>query len=224
LFKGPPAHPMSFDELLAKMPVTGVDSLNGAYTIMMLKSRWPFNEPIPTGFKRGNSIQEQLAGAIAVGRIDWAAAMNELYTLSMRTGDKTTALKAVGALMLEHPGNTSFPLYAGRLCFELGEDSDAVFYFKQAYATDPSLTNLQSLYLLYMKLDQPEQAMSWLDSAMAKQPDNASLRTLRSLTGQIIGLKTQLAAAPENKALLKQVAFDYHAAGADEAAKKYIRY
>ena len=221
LFKGPPARMMSFDELLAKMPVTGVDSLNGAYTIMMLKSRWPFNEPIRAGFKRGNSTQEQLAGAIAVGRIDWAAAMNELYTLSMRTGDKATALKAVGALQLEHPANAGFSLYAGRLCFELGEDSDAVFYFKQAYMTDPSLTNLQSLYLLYMKLDQPEQAMHWLDSAMIKQPDNARLGTLRSLTGQIIELKTQLAASPGNKALIKQVAFDYHEAGADEAAEKY---
>jgi len=97
-------------------------------------------------------------------------------------------------------------------------------YFKQAYATDPSLTNLQSLYLLYMKLDQPEQAMRWLDNAMAKQPDDANLRTLRSLTGQIIGLKTQLAASPGNKALLKQVALDYHQVGADEAAKKYIKY
>lgn len=224
LFKGPPAHLMSFDELLAKMPVTGVDSLNGAYTIMMLKSRWPFNEPIPAGFKRGNSIQEQLAGAIAVGRIDWAAAINELYTLSMRGGDKETAVKAVGALMLEQPGHTTYALYAGRLCFELGRSDDAVFYFKQAYATDPSLTNLQSLYLLYMKLDQPELAMHWLDSGIVKQPDNANLRTLKSLTGQIIELKTQLAAAPENKALLKQVAFDYHEAGADEAAKKYIKY
>jgi tetratricopeptide (TPR) repeat protein len=221
LFKRPVADSISFDELLTKMPVTSVDSLNGAYTIMMLKSRWPFNEPIPANFKRGNSIQEQLAGGIAVGRIDWDAAMNELYTLSMRTGDKATALKAVGGLLLEHPANTLYALYAGRLSYELGEDSDAVFYFKLAYTTDPSPANLQSLYLLYMKLNQPEQAMHLLDNATIKQPDDARMSSLKSLTELIIRVKKQLAVSPGNKTLSRQLALYYHEAGADEAAEKY---
>ncbi len=221
LFGAATGSKMSFDELLAKMPVTAVDSLNGAYTIMMLKSRWPFHEPIPAGFKRGNTVQEQLAGAIAVGRLSWLDATNELYTLSMRTGDKRTALKAVGAVLLEHPSNTRYALYAGRLSFELREDSDAVFYFKLAYTADPSPANLQSLYLLYMKLDQPGQASSWLDSAMARQPDDARLGSLKSLTGLIIRLKAQLAASPGDKTLSRQLALYYHEAGADEAAERY---
>lgn len=163
----PPSSPdsLGFDSLLVKMPVTAVDSLDGAYTILMLKSRWPFNEPIPSGFKRGSSIAEQLAGGLAVGRIDWSQALNELYTLSMRVGDKHTALKAVEALSLDRPLNTSYALYAGRLCFELGDTSDAVFYFKQAYSVEHSLINIRSLYLLYMKMNRPEEARPWLDSA-----------------------------------------------------------
>ncbi|HEV2482914.1 MAG TPA: GDSL-type esterase/lipase family protein [Puia sp.] len=161
----PPADTMAFDSLLVKMPVTAVDSLNGAYTILMLKSRWPFNEPIPLGFKRGNSMPEQLAGGLAVGRIDWSEALNELYSLSMRVGDKRMALRAVEALSLDRPLNTSYALYAGRLCFELGDTSDAVFYFKQAYSVEHSLVNIRSLYLLYMKMDRPKDARPWLDSA-----------------------------------------------------------
>jgi len=154
LFPSPPSpDSLGFDSLLVKMPVTAVDSLNGAYTIMMLKSRWPFDEPIPSGFKRGNSVPEQLAGGLAVGRINWSQALNELYTLSMRVGDKRTAMKAVEALSLDRPLYTRYALYAGRLNFELGDTSEAVFYFKQACAIDPSPTNIQSLNMLYRKMN-----------------------------------------------------------------------
>ncbi len=154
LFSSPHApDSLGFDSLLVKMPVTAVDSLDGAYTILMLKSRWPFNEPIPSGFKRGNTVPEQLAGGLAVGRIDWSQALNELYTLSMRVGDKRTALKAVEALSLDRPLYTRYALYAGRLNFELGDTSEAVFYFKQACAIDPSPTNIQSLNMLYRKMN-----------------------------------------------------------------------
>ena len=153
LFPSPPADTLGFDSLLVKMPVTAVDSLNGVYTILMLKSRWPFDEPIPVGFKRGSSIAEQLAGGLAVGRIDWSQALNELYTLSMRVGDKRTAVKAVEALSLDRPLYTRYALYAGRLNFELGDTGEAVFYFKQACAIDPSPINIQSLNMLYKKMN-----------------------------------------------------------------------
>ncbi|HWB93868.1 MAG TPA: hypothetical protein VG605_18545 [Puia sp.] len=152
LFARPAADTLAFDSLLVKMPVTAMDSLNGAYTIMMLRSRWPFNEPIPADFKRGNSVPEQLAGGVAVGRITWLQAMQELYAYSMRVGDKPTASKVAEALYLDRPLNTRYALYAGRLKFELGDTAGALFYFKQAYAADPSGTNLQSLNLLYMKM------------------------------------------------------------------------
>jgi tetratricopeptide (TPR) repeat protein len=235
LIKGGTAREMSFAELLSKMPVTGVDSLNGAYTIMMLKARWPWNEPIPAGFKRGNSVEAQLAGAIAVNRINWMDAMNELYRYSVRTTDKATALKAVGAIMLEKPDNTTYKLYAGRLSFELGEDSDALFYFRQAYDLDPSPANTQTMYLAYLKMDQPERALGYIDAAMALQPDNQQLPIVKSLVGQIIQLKGRLVAlsggrpamagrplSPEGEKISRLIALDYHHAGADEAAAKYI--
>ena len=153
LFSRPPADTLGFDSLLMKMPVTAVDSLGGVYTILMLKSRWPFDEPIPADFRRGNSVPEQLAGGLAVGRIGWSEALNELYTLSMRMGDKRTALKAVEALSLDRPLYTRYALYAGRLNFELGDTSEAVFYFKQACAIDPSPINIQSLNMLYKKMN-----------------------------------------------------------------------
>ncbi|HEY4289040.1 MAG TPA: tetratricopeptide repeat protein [Puia sp.] len=222
LFAVSPAREMSFAELINKMPVTGVDTLNGVYTVMMLKARWPFNEPIPADFKRGGSVQEQLAGAIAVGRIKWVDAMNELYQYSIRTKDKNTALKAAEAVMLEYPNNDTYKLFAGRLSFELGEYNDAIFYFRQAYDLHPTIANAQTLCLVYLKTDQPEQALAWIDTATAIQSNNQQIPHLRSLVREIIQLKAQGISATGDSINRKRIALDYHMAGADEAGEKYF--
>lgn len=211
---------MSFAELLDKMPVTPVDSLNGIYTIMMLKARWPFNEPIPATFKRGNSIPEQLAGAIAVGRIKWVDAINELYQYSVRTKDKRMALKAAEAVMLEYPGKDTYKLFAGRLSFELGEYKDAIFYFRQAYDIHPTIANAQTLCLVYLKRDQPEQALLWIDTAAAMLHSNQQTTRLRSIVKEIIQLKAAI--LPGDTLNNRRIALDYHMAGADEAAETYF--
>jgi tetratricopeptide (TPR) repeat protein len=207
---------MSLAELLGRMPVTKVDSLYGAYTIMMLETGWPFNKPIPTGFKRGDDITAQLAGALSVSRISWVDAMDQLFKYSMKAGDKKTALKAVEAVMLEKPQNTTYPIYAGRLSFELGDNADAAFYFKKAYELDPSFANTQNMYLVFLKSDEPAKATPYIDSAIQQHPSDIELVNLKTIVAEIIRLKTTA-----GKKANMQIAADYHAIGADEAAIKY---
>jgi lysophospholipase L1-like esterase len=207
---------MSLTELLSRMPVTKVDSLYGAYTIMMLETGWPFNKPIPAGFKRGNDIAAQLAGALSVNRISWLDAMDQLLKYSMKTGDKKTALKAVEAVMLEKPQNTTYPIYAGRLSFELGDNNGAAFYFKKAYKIDPSFANTQNMYLVFLKSDEPVKATPYIDAAIQQHPSDIELVNLKAIVGEIIHLKNTA-----GKKANMQIAADYHAIGADEAAVKY---
>ncbi|WP_161964508.1 hypothetical protein [Mucilaginibacter endophyticus] len=216
LIKARADHEMSLTELLSRMPVTRVDSLYGAYTIMMLKAGWPFNEPIPAGFKRGDDISAQLAGALSVNRISWLDAMDQLFKYSMKIGDKKTALKAVEAVMLEKPQNASYPIYAGRLSFELGDSDAAAFYFKKTYQLDPSFANTQTMYLVFLKSDQPAKATPYIDSAIQQHPSDIELVNLKAIVGEIIRLKK----TTDKKAYM-QIAADYHAIGADEAAVKY---
>jgi tetratricopeptide (TPR) repeat protein len=202
------------------MPVTKVDSLYGAYTIMMLQVGWPFNKPIPAGFKRGSSIEEQLAGAVSVNRISWLDAMNQLFKYSMQANDKKTALKAVEAVMLEKPQNATYPVYAGRLSFELGNTANSVYYFKKAYELEPSFTNIQNIYLVYLKSDLPVNALPYIDMALQQNPAYAGLRSMRAMVLDIIRLKkTTLQSV--NKIANGRIAANYHAIGADEAALKY---
>lgn len=207
---------MSLTELLSRMPVTKIDSLYGAYTIMMLESGWPFNKPIPANFKRGDDITAQLAGALSVNRISWLDAMDQLFKYSMKAGDKKTALKAVEAVMLEKPQNTTYPIYAGRLSFELGDNVGAAFYFKKAYELDPSFANTQNMYLVFLKSDEPAKATPYIDSAIQQHPSDIELVNLKAIVGEIIRLKNTA-----GKKANMQIAADYHAIGADEAAIKY---
>lgn len=121
---------MSLDTLLQRMPVTRVDSLYGVYTIMMLKMRWPFHDTIPAGYVRGNSPEEKLAGALAVGRINWLDAMDQLFKYRLKNNDPRGALQAVEAVMLEHPENATYLQYCSRLSFEAGYPKDGLLYLK----------------------------------------------------------------------------------------------
>jgi lysophospholipase L1-like esterase len=207
---------MSLTNLLSLMPVTKIDSLYGAYTIMMLETGWPFNKPIPAGFKRGDDISAQLAGALSVNRITWLDAMDQLFKYSMKANDKKTALKAVEAVMLEKPQNTTYPIYAGRLSFELGDADGAAYYFKKAYELDPSFPNTQNMYLVFLKSDKPAKATPYIDSAIQQHPSDIELVNLKNIVAEIIRLKN----TADKKANM-QIAADYHAIGADEAAIKY---
>lgn len=207
---------MSLNELLSRMPVTKVDSLYGAYTIMMLETGWPFNKPIPAGFKLGSDMASQLAGALSVNRISWLDAMDQLFKYSMKTGDKKTALKTVEAVLLEKPQNTTYPIYAGRLSFELGNSDVAAYYFKKAFELDPSFANTRNMYLVFLKSDEPEKAIPYIDVAAKLFPSEIELVNLKTIVTEIIRLKSSL-----DKKANVQIAADYHAIGADEAALKY---
>jgi tetratricopeptide (TPR) repeat protein len=221
LIKGNRAKEMSFNELLTQMPVTKVDSLNGAYTIMMLETGWPFNQPIPADFKRGNTIEEQLAGALSTNRISWLDAMNQLFQYSMKTNNKASALKAVEAVMLEYPQNTTYQVYAGRLSFDLGEYDKAIFYFKQLYDNAPSLTNTENMYMVLLKTDRPVEASQYIESAIKMPGSNPQLGGLLTIVNDVIDLEKKLSITPKDPNLKGMIAADLHKIGADEAASKY---
>jgi tetratricopeptide (TPR) repeat protein len=213
------AREIPFATLLAQMPVTRVDSLYGAYRIIMLKAGWPFNEPIPAGYKRGNSPEEAIAGALSVDRITWMDAMDQLFKYYIHIGDKADALKATEAVLLEHPSNALYYIYAGRLDFDLGRYDDAVLYFKRAYALEPSAAHAENIALLFLKIDQPQQALDYITQSGAGSPD---LSYLKNMTQEIVGLKDAFRTDATNIELRRQLAMVYTRVGAEEAAAKYL--
>jgi len=221
LLKPLPGAEMSFADLLKHMPVTKVDSLYGAYQMMMLKTGWPFNIPIAADFKPGRGTEEKIAGALAVDRITWMEAMDQVFKYSMKASDKPLALKATEAVMLEDPYHTIYYIYAGRLSFESGDYTSAKLYFKKAYLLDPSPSNLQDLYLMSVKIDEPENALIYLQMLKQANAEDKVHVHDQSLIREIVQLKQEGNRKIFTDSLRHHIALCYLQLNASEAAVKY---
>ncbi|WP_461449719.1 SGNH/GDSL hydrolase family protein [Mucilaginibacter sp.] len=129
IIKDKPERDISFDELRKEMPITHMDSLKGAYQMMMLKTGWPFNQPIPKDFKVENSISGELATKVALGHMKWNAAMEALYQYDQKNGDKANALTTAEGLVLQFPQTADLYNYVGNLNYQLKN------YAKQHFIT-----------------------------------------------------------------------------------------
>jgi len=131
LIKDKPARDITFDELRKEMPITKMDSLMGTYQTMMLKTGWPFNQPIPADFKVENSIAGTLATKVALGNILWASAMGQLFRYDQAHGNITQAAQIVEAMILQYPQSPDFYRYADSLNRLLKNTGKAEFYGKK---------------------------------------------------------------------------------------------
>ena len=108
-----------------------MDSLMGTYQTMMLKTGWPFNQPIPANFKVENSIEGTLATKVALGNILWASAMGELFRYDQSHGNTAQAAQIAEAMVLQYPQSQDFYRYAASLNTTLKNYSKAEFYSKK---------------------------------------------------------------------------------------------
>lgn len=222
VFAIPKSQEISFSELLKRMPLTPVDSLTGAYQIMMLKAGWPFNQKIASDFKVGNDFNQKVAGMLAVNRVSWNDAMVHLYQYSMQNRDTVTARKVTEALVLENPRDTKYAIYAARLNFEAGDYRSAEFYFHRCYRIDNSFENANNLYLFYLKSDQPEKAVQWIDTCSTKNA-GGQWQTIHALVDNIAVLKVQSEKNPSNNSASKKIAAIYQELGEQQLSEKYSR-
>jgi len=131
LIKDKPARDITFDELRKEMPITRMDSLMGTYQTMMLKTGWPFNQPISPDFKVENSIEGTLATKVALGNILWASAMGQLFRYDQSHGNTTQAAQIAEAMVLQYPQSADFYKYAASLNDTLKNYGKEAFYAKK---------------------------------------------------------------------------------------------
>jgi len=220
LIQPSPSREIKFDSLLTQMPITKMDSLVGVYEIMMLETGWPFSRPIAPGFKRGNSMEEQLAGALAVNRISWLEAMDNLFKYYMKQGQQQNALKVTEQVLLERPTDVKYYIFAGRLSFSTGMIGKSFFYFDKAYQIDPSLYNVQSLFVLSLKCDSLKRALTYLNQMRAYNFGKEKSDKLESVILRIVQLKSELAKFRTAR-ISDSISTYYNELNAPEAAEKY---
>jgi tetratricopeptide (TPR) repeat protein len=220
---GPDA--MGLDRLLATMPVLEMDSLVGAYKIGKLKNSWPFNQGDPSGGGPAidsSTIQGRLAYGIAFGQLKWEDAMDTLYTYYAGEKDWVHAAKVVEALALEHPTEVALYDRTANIYGQLGDDENAVFYFRRSFAMAPSFDKARSVFVLYLKMDRPAEALPFLDYAIRNNVGGMNLAPVKQFAQEIMQLQETARKDGPTPALLNGIAAKYRAMGNKQGAALYI--
>ena len=213
---------LSFAQLRQQMPITPMDSLKGAYEILILKEGWPFNEPMPPEDKRRKTLEEQLAGALVVKQLSWRDAMSQLLTHYVKKQDQIKALQVAEALLLEYPYNPTFYGQAGKLSMNLDKNEQAILYLKKAFRLENSFELAKTLFVTLLKQDKPQEALIYLRYAAGYNPSDFSLNQLQAFVQQLIELKKQYAMDTTNVNLCNQLAAGHLKFANTIAASKYV--
>ena len=213
---------LSFTQLRQQMPITPMDSLKGAYEILILKEGWPFNEPMPPEDKRRKTLEEQLAGALVVKQLSWRDAMSQLLTHYVKKQNQPGALQVAEALLLEYPYNPTFYGQAGKLSMNLNKNEQAILYLKKAFRLENSFELAKTLFVTLLKQDKPQEALIYLRYAAGYNPSDFSLNQLQAFVQQLIELKKQYAMDTTNVNLCNQLAAGHLKFANTIAASKYV--
>ena len=213
---------MDFGELMRTMPITKVDSLLGVYRISNLKRNWPFSEALSGDSPKVISEEEKLAYSIVNEHRLWPSALDELYNYYLDSKDLPKAKTIMESLVLEHPTETYFYVKTANLYGKMGYYDDAAFYFKRAFAISPSFEFARTLFVIYLKIDQPNDALPYLNYAIQNNTSNLNLLPVRKYTGEIIDLQKAMAGDSSNLPVLNLIASKYMTMGNKEGASKYL--
>jgi tetratricopeptide (TPR) repeat protein len=220
-----PVTGIPFDSLLVWMPITTVDSLIAAIRITNLEKNWPFSTAStiqPPGAFYQKSEEERLADNIVYKKMNWTAAMEELFTYYVGEQNYVRAGKVMEGLVLEHPTEESFCEKAGNVFGEMREYDMAVFYFRKSFDLSPSFALARMLFVLYLKLDRPVEALTFLDYAIRNNEPGLNLVPIKSRTLDIVALEKQFVKDSVNISIPNQIAKNYMSMGNAETARKYL--
>jgi tetratricopeptide (TPR) repeat protein len=213
---------MGFQQLIAEMPVTRMDSLGGAYRIDNLKKSWPFNENLQPDSSGMDSEEGKLAYDIISGHTRWQKAMGELYDYYVGHNRLADAGTVTEAMVLEHPTEASYYESAANVFGKLNNYQRSVFYFKKAFALSPSFGDAKTLFVIYLTLDKPSDAIPYLDYAIEHNTSNLNLLSVKKLTEEIIQLQKLYGKDPSDINALNLIANRYLKMGNKECASKYL--
>jgi tetratricopeptide (TPR) repeat protein len=212
----------TFRQLLQDMPITVVDSLTGIYRISKLKGSWPFNDVLQRDSIQISTEEEKLADSIAFWKMNWAYAMDVLYNYYLHRNDLPRAKTVMETLVLEHPTDAFLYDQTATICGKLGNYEDAAFYFRKAFAISPSFADAKTLFVIYLKLDQPAHAMPYLNYAIQNNASNVNFLPVKKYAGEVIGLMREFEKDSTNLPVLNLIATMYLNMGNKDGAAKYI--
>ncbi|OOQ57727.1 hypothetical protein [Mucilaginibacter pedocola] len=218
LLPAKPARNLTLQQLRQEMPITRADSAFGAYTIQLLKQRWPFTQKIklvtPVAF------EDSVGYDMAARGLKWTDAMDKLMENYQRRRDTIGMLKVAEAVLLEYPTDPAFYTMAGGLSAKLGQLDKAANYLGRAFKMQPSMQLAQELFELEVKRQQLQNALAYIDYGLSQSPQNTTLANVRGLLQHMIAVENNIRQKP-NMQDNKEMARCYRLLGEHSIANKY---
>ena len=212
---------ISFEQLRHEMPITMVDSLKGTYEIQVLKEFWPFNEGKTFDSNKLNSFEEQLAVTLLNFKISWNDALKKQMDYYLRHNDLDIVAKVAEAAALQYPNDEIFLNYAGKFCMNLHQYKKAQVYYRHSFKLVPSFETAQSLAILYLKSDEPDKSLNYLNFLCQNNQSKVNYSMAQSLAKDVVDLKNKLKVDSLNVDLLNQIAADYYKMQNVDVALRY---
>ena len=201
---------ISLSQLQQDMPITLVDSLKGSFEIRLLKEKWPFNQPKTIDLNTQNSFEAKLAIALLYQKINWVAAMKNQLDYYSQHNDRKNLLKVAEASVLQIVNNADYLNSVGMLCAEQGENRKAKVYYQQAFRIAPATDTAQRLTILFLKDDEPEKALPYLNFLEQKNNSRTIYSSTISLIKEIVECKDKLKRDSLNIGILNQITLNYY--------------
>ncbi|MDF2433890.1 MAG: hypothetical protein JWP44_3521, partial [Mucilaginibacter sp.] len=214
---------MSFSQLLQKMPKNMVDSLAGIYRVMNLKKKWPYNDPHAGDSIKIESKEETLAYKLAFQNIKWDNVMDELYQYYLNGHELSKARNMLENLSLEYPSDPDLYERIAMLSGELRDDENTVFYFKKSFTLAPAFSKARYLFVNYLKMDKPAEAITYINYAISNNSTGFNLAPVKRNTEQIIQLQKQYVNDTTNIPVILQIANSWSEMGNKDEAVKYAQ-
>ncbi|MGN7887609.1 hypothetical protein [Dyadobacter sp. 22481] len=218
-----PAMEMSLAMLKKDMPIPIIDSLAGAYKVANLKRSWPFNAALAQDSVKTETFEERVAFDLAYRRISWENAMDQAYSRYIESKSYLEAREIVEALILEKPFDNALYSKSAMLSGQLGDERRALFSFQKAFGIAPSFETARYLFVLFLKMDEPEKAIPYLDYAIQNNASGFNLTPMRALVQEVVALRARLPADSSDVSVLNRIASTYYRMDNRDGALRYAR-
>ena len=192
-----------------QMPVSPIDSIAGELRIMRLKSHWPYNDKRFDQPISEKTIEEKLAARIFRKEESWLDAHNTLYQSYVKTGQLNKAARIAEGVVLEYSEDPAFYDRASMDYGKTGQIRQAALYMQKSFQLSASFEKARYLFVYYLMMDEPLQALPYLNYAIDNNTGSLKLTPIKPLVQQAISLKQKLTTDLKNTSVMNELAEVY---------------
>jgi tetratricopeptide (TPR) repeat protein len=124
--------------------------------------------------------------------------------------------------VLEHPTDQAYYERAAMLNGELGNHAKSIAYFEKAFDLFPTFDRARYLFVLYLRLDKPFEALPYINYGIKHNASTFDLVRLKEQVEEIVRLKEALKSDSMNVRVINHIADAYVKMDNLDGGNKYV--